>query len=129
MNELKRPIIPIFLFFFLFKYELYENLLLLFRDHAGGNADLVAQFPSKLKVLGGDDRIKALTQKVSHGDTLSVGSLKIDCLFTPCHTQGHICYHVTNTDDPSQQTAVFTGELMLIKIFESISCYFYAELL
>ncbi|KAL7633617.1 UNVERIFIED_CONTAM: hypothetical protein RMT77_016150 [Armadillidium vulgare] len=91
-------------------------------DHAGGNADLVAQFPSKLKVLGGDDRIKALTQKVSHGDTLSVGSLKIDCLFTPCHTQGHICYHVTNTDDPSQQTAVFTGDTLFLggcgKFFE-----------
>ncbi|RXG53702.1 Hydroxyacylglutathione hydrolase, mitochondrial [Armadillidium vulgare] len=91
-------------------------------DHAGGNADLVAQFPSKLKVLGGDDRIKALTQKVSHGDTLSVGSLKIDCLFTPCHTQGHICYHVTNTDDPSQQTAVFTGDYIFLggcgKFFE-----------
>ncbi|KAB7507886.1 Hydroxyacylglutathione hydrolase, mitochondrial [Armadillidium nasatum] len=70
-------------------------------EDAGGNSDLVAQFPSKLKVLGGDDRINALTQKVSHGDTLSVGSLKIDCLFTPCHTQGHICYHVTNTEDPS----------------------------
>lgn len=85
------------------------DLLLPFRDHAGGNTELVSSFNSPLKVLGGDDRIGALTQKVTHGDTLSVGNLKIECLFTPCHTQGHICYHVTDTGKPTQQTAVFTG--------------------
>lgn len=81
----------------------------MFRDHAGGNKELVELFGKPLKVIGGDDRIGALTQKVTHGDTLNVGSLKIECLFTPCHTQGHICYNVTSSD-PEHKPAVFTGK-------------------
>lgn len=34
-----------------------------------------------------------------------VGNLDIKCLFTPCHTSGHICYVVNG--EPS---AVFTGK-------------------
>ena len=45
-------------------------------DHAGGNEKLVSQVPG-LTVLGGDDRIGALTRKVGHGDTLTVGGLKV----------------------------------------------------
>ncbi|MCL4132295.1 UNVERIFIED_CONTAM: hypothetical protein GTU68_039751, partial [Idotea baltica] len=91
-------------------------------DHAGGNVELVTSFPSELKVLGGDDRIGGLTQKVSHGDLLQVGNLKVECLFTPCHTQGHICYHVTNSADSNEQAAVFTGDTLFLggcgKFFE-----------
>lgn len=90
-------------------------------DHAGGNKELVELFGKPLKVVGGDDRIGALTQKVSHGDSFTVGSLKIECLFTPCHTQGHICYNVTS-DDPEHKPAVFTGDTLFLggcgKFFE-----------
>ena len=68
-----------------------------------------------LVVLGGDDRIEGVTQKVNfsvkskevdgighsikhqvgQGDEIKVGGLNIRCLFTPCHTSGHICYYVT----------------------------------
>ena len=69
-----------------------------------------------LVVLGGDDRIEGVTQKVyfkgmdgthlmvdklddiwqvGEGDEIKVGGLNIRCLFTPCHTSGHICYYVT----------------------------------
>ena len=65
-----------------------------------------------LVVLGGDDRIEGVTQKVisqiillflyitfrhqvGQGDEIKVGGLNIQCLFTPCHTSGHICYYVT----------------------------------
>ena len=78
------------------------------RDHAGGNADLVKLYSNPLDVLGGDDRIGALTRKVTHGDVVNIGGLKIECLFTPCHTQGHICYHVTSELD-EDVPAVFTG--------------------
>ena len=46
-----------------------------FRDHAGGNEKLLGMAPG-LTVYGGDDRIGALTNKVSHGDEFkaSVGS-------------------------------------------------------
>lgn len=43
------------------------------RDHAGGNEKLVKLEPG-LKVYGGDDRIGALTDKVTHLSTLQVGS-------------------------------------------------------
>lgn len=41
------------------------------RDHAGGNEKLVKLEPG-LKVYGGDDRIGALTHKVTHLTTLQV---------------------------------------------------------
>lgn len=40
-------------------------------DHAGGNEKLVKLEPG-LKVYGGDDRIGALTHKVTHLSTLQV---------------------------------------------------------
>lgn len=43
------------------------------RDHAGGNEKLVKLEPG-LKVYGGDDRIGALTHKVTHLSTLQVHS-------------------------------------------------------
>ena len=32
---------------------------------------------------------------VRHGDHVTIGGMKVSCLFTPCHTTGHICYYVT----------------------------------
>ncbi|XP_071516616.1 hydroxyacylglutathione hydrolase, mitochondrial isoform X1 [Panulirus ornatus] len=90
-------------------------------DHAGGNKELVELFGKPLKVVGGDDRIGALTQKVNHGDSFTIGSLKVECLFTPCHTQGHICYNITSSD-PEHKPAVFTGDTLFLggcgKFFE-----------
>ncbi|XP_047636896.1 hydroxyacylglutathione hydrolase, mitochondrial isoform X5 [Phacochoerus africanus] len=77
-------------------------------DHAGGNEKLVKLEPG-LKVYGGDDRIGALTHKVTHLSTLQVGSLSVKCLSTPCHTSGHICYLVSKPGS-SESPAVFTGE-------------------
>ncbi len=77
-------------------------------DHAGGNADLVKLCP-ELIVVGGDERVGALTRKVGDGDQLSVGQLNIKCLFTPCHTKGHICYFVTSNTEPNTDPLVFTG--------------------
>nr|CAD7199926.1 unnamed protein product [Timema douglasi] len=79
-------------------------------DHAGGNESLVKQV-SGLQVCGGDDRIGALTRKVSHGDQLKVGQLSVRCLFTPCHTSGHICYYV---ESAGHAPAVFTGDTLFI---------------
>lgn len=89
-------------------------------DHASGNNKLVKLLPN-LKVYGGDDRVDALTKKVSHSNTFKLGSLNIKCLFTPCHTTGHICYYVTK-DGSSEPPAVFTGDTLFVagcgKFFE-----------
>ncbi|XP_049799639.1 LOW QUALITY PROTEIN: hydroxyacylglutathione hydrolase, mitochondrial [Schistocerca nitens] len=80
-------------------------------DHAGGNEN-IAKKVAGLQVLGGDERVGALTWKVKHGDELNVGNLHIRCLATPCHTSGHICYVVGAQGEPAP--AVFTGDTLFI---------------
>jgi len=98
-------------------------------DHAGGNVDLVKQVPNKLKVYGGDERIGALTNKVGHGDRFKIGNISVECLFTPCHTSGHICYYVTDVEDTP---AVFTGDTLFIagcgRFFEGSASQMYSAL-
>lgn len=81
-------------------------------DHAGGNEKLVKLWTTgELKVYGGDDRIGALNEKIGQDDSFNIGSLKVQCLSTPCHTTGHICYHVT-TSEEAAPGAVFTGDTL-----------------
>jgi len=99
-------------------------------DHAGGNEELVKKFASTLKVYGGDDRIGALTNKVGHDDVINLGSLKIRCMFTPCHTTGHICYFV---EGPTGDKSVFTGDTLFLagcgRFFEGTAEQMYSALI
>lgn len=52
----------------------------LLRDHAGGNVKMVKLMPG-LKVYGGDDRVDAITKKVSHSHNFKVRPS--NCLFWP----------------------------------------------
>ncbi|XP_004558407.3 hydroxyacylglutathione hydrolase, mitochondrial isoform X1 [Maylandia zebra] len=89
-------------------------------DHAGGNEKMLKLMPG-LKVYGGDDRVDAITKKVSHSNAFKVGSLHVKCLSTPCHTTGHICYYVTK-ENSTEPPAVFTGDTLFVagcgKFFE-----------
>jgi hydroxyacylglutathione hydrolase len=93
-------------------------------DHANGNSDMLSMFP-ELVVYGGDYRVQGLTKIVAHGDVIKLGTLNIECLATPCHTRGHICYYVTadTIDQPAAATTttsetsekvVFTGDTLFI---------------
>ena len=85
-------------------------------DHAGGNSDLFTRFKERsLTVFGGDDRIGSITNIVKDGDTINVGDLEIKCLFTPCHTTGHICYFVNKRNSDSDPCVFTGGELLLVK--------------
>uniref|UniRef100_A0AAY4BJ58 Hydroxyacylglutathione hydrolase, mitochondrial n=1 Tax=Denticeps clupeoides TaxID=299321 RepID=A0AAY4BJ58_9TELE len=99
-------------------------------DHAGGNEKLVKLVPG-LTVYGGDDRVGALTQKISHHSNFKVGSLNVKCLFTPCHTTGHICYFVTKNSS-SEPPIVFTGDTLFVagcgKFFEGTPDQMYKAL-
>ncbi|GAB6021426.1 hypothetical protein CHUAL_004035 [Chamberlinius hualienensis] len=99
-------------------------------DHAGGNENLATKVAG-LKFYGGDDRIGALTNKVNHGDEFKIGNLNVKCLFTPCHTSGHICYYVTSQNE-SESPAVFTGDTLFIggcgKFFEGSPIQMYKAL-
>jgi len=79
-------------------------------DHAGGNNDIVKELKG-LEVYGGDDRIPALSKKVTGDDTFSIGNLKVKVFFTPCHTAGHVLYLV---DDGKSPQALFTGDTLFI---------------
>ncbi|XP_065659211.1 hydroxyacylglutathione hydrolase, mitochondrial isoform X2 [Hydra vulgaris] len=79
-------------------------------DHAGGNEELVKQL-TDLVVCGGDERIGALNKKVKDGDKIKVGSLNVTCIFTPCHTSGHMCYYV---EGDSNVPAIFTGDCLFV---------------
>lgn len=79
-------------------------------DHAGGNEDL-CKLIKNLTVCGGDDRIGALNKKVEDGDKLKIGNLNVTCIFTPCHTMGHICYLV---ESGSSVPALFTGDTLFV---------------
>lgn len=90
-------------------------------DHAGGNEMMVKAAGRALRVIGGDERIPALNHTVQDGDSLTLGSLHIQCIATPCHTTGHICYYVRAESQPVDP-AVFTGDTLFIagcgKFFE-----------
>ncbi|CAH0564853.1 unnamed protein product [Brassicogethes aeneus] len=98
-------------------------------DHAGGNEDLVKKSDKALQVFGGDDRIGALTNKVQHGDKFTIGDINVECLFTPCHTTGHICYYLTS---PGETPVVFTGDTLFIggcgRFFEGTAEQMYSAL-
>lgn len=86
-------------------------------DHAGGNKVIREMFKN-LPIYGLDERIEALTDKVSHNETLNIGDLSIKCLHTPCHTSGHVCYFVNDSTNP----ICFTGDTLFVagcgKFFE-----------
>ncbi|KAI1883933.1 hypothetical protein AGOR_G00221180 [Albula goreensis] len=81
-------------------------------DHARGNEALVKEIPG-LKIYGGDDRIGALTHKVTNAQELKFGAINVRCLSTPCHTSGHMCYFVWE-DDCADAPAVFTGDTLFV---------------
>ncbi|XP_023180146.2 hydroxyacylglutathione hydrolase, mitochondrial isoform X2 [Drosophila hydei] len=80
-------------------------------DHAGGNERLVKMWDGELQVYGGDERIGAMNRKVCQDETFTIGTLNVRCLSTPCHTSGHICYHVTAANS-NAAGAVFTGDTL-----------------
>ena len=100
-------------------------------DHAQGNPDIKAAFPSVAVVGGEVDQVTACTQPVKQGDTFTIGqSTHVTVLFTPCHTRGHVLYHVTSSPPSSSSSSssppsagvVFTGDTLFIagagKFFE-----------
>ncbi|GIY60263.1 hydroxyacylglutathione hydrolase, mitochondrial [Caerostris darwini] len=80
-------------------------------DHAGGNK-LISEMKKNLTIYGGDERIEALTNKISHNEILKIGDIVIRCLHTPCHTSGHVCYFIDCETIP--EPICFTGDTLFI---------------
>ena len=89
-------------------------------DHAQGNTDVAQQYPH-VKVVGGEiDQVTACTQPVKHNDELTIGTnTRVRVHLTPCHTRGHVLYHVTSSSGGEGEAgagagAVFTGDTLFI---------------
>jgi hydroxyacylglutathione hydrolase len=77
-------------------------------DHVGGNDALRAALPG-IRIYGSAQdapRIPGITDPVSDGDAVSVGTLEGRVIFIPAHTSGHVAYHF-----PAAH-AVFTGDTL-----------------
>jgi hydroxyacylglutathione hydrolase len=69
---------------------------------------MLETFP-KLQVFGSKiDEIPGLTNGVEEGDEFNIGNLKVQVLFTPCHTKGHVLYLVSSGD----KQALFSGDTL-----------------
>ncbi|NP_001090483.1 hydroxyacylglutathione hydrolase like S homeolog [Xenopus laevis] len=79
-------------------------------DHSRGNPDLLQRFP-ELQVYGADDRIGGLTHRLVHNQELKFGGINVRCLFTPCHTSGHMCFFIWEDGCPDAP-ALFSGDLL-----------------
>ncbi|XP_043350000.1 hydroxyacylglutathione hydrolase-like protein isoform X3 [Dermochelys coriacea] len=99
-------------------------------DHARGNEELAKVYP-ELQVYGADERIGALTHKVTHNEELKFGDINVRCLFTPCHTSGHVCYFMWE-ENSADAPAVFSGDTLFIggcgKFFEGTAEQMYRNL-
>jgi hydroxyacylglutathione hydrolase len=63
-------------------------------DHAGGNKQLHAAIP-ELRIVGSAKEAIPFANAVATGGAkFWLGTTEIDVIATPCHTRGHVMYHV-----------------------------------
>ena len=66
-----------------------------------------------IRIVGGvHDKVAAATEQVADRQQISVGSVSIQCIETPFHTQGHICYLCS--EEGSSEQLIFTGDTLFI---------------
>jgi len=98
-------------------------------DHSGGNAALMEKFPELHVLIGENDTNCASTRKCRGGEVYHLGSTPITVLDTPCHTSGHVSYHVKAAEGAG---AVFTGDTLFVggvgKFFEGSAGEMYKSL-
>ncbi|CEF61936.1 Hydroxyacylglutathione hydrolase, mitochondrial [Strongyloides ratti] len=82
-------------------------------DHSSGTKSFADKnVPLHTTIYGGGDKISYVNKIVKDGDEINIGSIKIKCLSTPCHTKDHICYYATTSNN--EEKAVFTGDTLFI---------------
>lgn len=91
-------------------------------DHCGGNLSMAAEIKKAwpravepLRVIGGgNDDISGATESVYGGDVLKIGNLEVRVVYVPCHTAGHVAYHIFHPDHEAEGSALFTGDTLFI---------------
>ena len=78
-------------------------------DHCGGNEEIAKLIPG-IEIIGGvGDNIPAVTREVKEGDIISIGSLSVHTVETPCHTPGHVCFILAGAPG-----SAFTGDTLFV---------------
>ena len=82
-------------------------------DHSGGNVKMAERFKG-LQIFGSaKDNVPGCTRALHHGDHFSLGELVVTVYHTPCHTSGHVLYHVVHPSGP-EEGALFTGDTFFV---------------
>lgn len=83
-------------------------------DHAGGNEQMARLVPG-LEIVGPKmELIPGLTKAVEDDEFFTLpNGLRVQVLFTPCHTLGHVAYRVIS-DVPGQPDALFVGDTLFV---------------
>ena len=87
-------------------------------DHSGGNKVVKEKLPD-INIIGtGYEKVNHITHRVIDGDSIFLGSLKIDVIHTPCHTKGHVVYLVSsndpNADTKTSAPILFSGDTLFV---------------
>ena len=84
-------------------------------DHAGGNEALQRLVPD-VQIIGGEP-VQAATRRVGDGEAVHVGELRVRCVHTPAHTNGHMSYLVSDDRSDAGElspSAIFTGDALFV---------------
>ena len=75
---------------------------------------------SGLKIVGYDERIPFITDKIKDKEMLRLGKLNVESLFVPFHTSGHPIYKIC--EEGSDSSVLMTGDSLFVsgigKFFE-----------
>jgi hydroxyacylglutathione hydrolase len=64
-------------------------------DHAGGNKQMKALYPHLIIIGSKHEPVPCAGRSVEAGDVVTLGSgTRISVLAAPCHTRGHVMYHI-----------------------------------
>ncbi|XP_078259386.1 putative hydrolase PNKD isoform X4 [Rhinoraja longicauda] len=93
-------------------------------DHSGGNK-VLKKIHKTCRIYGSSrDNIPALTDPILDKETIVVGNLRFQALFTPGHTVGHMIY-VLDGEPHNSPACLFSGDLVFLsgcgRIFEGSS--------
>mgnify|MGYP003385860464 FL=1 len=82
-------------------------------DHAGGNNEVKTAYPD-IDICGSRvDNVEGCSKFVGDGDEFMVtANIKVSCIVTPGHTQGHVCY-LASSDDAANKI-IFTGDCLFV---------------
>lgn len=85
-------------------------------DHVGGVATLKTALPDLEVIATRYEEIPHASRLVSDREEFTFGSLRVRTLYTPCHTKGHVLYHVTSDseDEHRAQPILFSGDTLFV---------------